>query len=105
MNNQVENPKLVVSLKKDVVMVVVLAGGGLLARILISTSGAVNGHIDAGCAANNNCSQFIVDVVKNLPLLFPFLYGLGRTVKNVVVKPCSNNPDGGRNQSISGKIE
>lgn len=108
MQNIRENPiRRITNLGTHVLAIALLAGGGkLLANIMINTvTGAVAGHIDAGCAVDLSCNQMVINTVKNLPIIIPALYGLGSGVKNVVVAACSRNPDGGTNQSIKGKIE
>ncbi|KKP61086.1 MAG: hypothetical protein UR54_C0005G0018 [Candidatus Roizmanbacteria bacterium GW2011_GWA2_34_18] len=108
MQNIGENPNRVIkSFGKHMLAISLLGGTGeLLANILVNTgTGAILGHINAGCAVNLACNEMVINTVKILPILLPALYGLGNRVKNVVVAACSRNPNGGTNQSIKGQIE
>lgn len=91
----------------DVIALGILAGAGkLLANIIINTSsGAVTGHINAPCVADPGCMNMVVDTVRLLPAVLPALYALGKVVGGIVTRSCSDHPDGGVNQSISGQLE
>lgn len=106
MQNTGENPNRVVRILGKQALAITLFGvGKLLANIIINTgTGAIAGHIDAGCAVDVSCSSMVIETVRNLPLLIPALIELG-TVKNIVMAACSRNPAGGRNMSIKGQIE
>lgn len=76
----------------------------MLAHLIInSASGTFTGHVDAGCTVDLNCTNLVLETVKNLPYIIPGLFQLGKSVK-FVVNACSANPDGGTNQSIKGKV-